>query len=299
MRATDQDRIIPTRPRRSPLAVAAVLLMTIAGMAGMGYFYLHNADPAQQQQLAALKHVVDDVDLPTEPTGAGPAVTTPTPTTAVTPNLPEPASAEPPATAEALPALDDADAFTRETLNSLLNETRQAQLGALLVNDQWLRRFVTFVNNIAAGKIDHKSGPFLPIKGAFAVSGSMPMNMTPASQQRYDIYVELLTSIDARQCAAVYKRLYPLLSAAFAELGEPGNFHHTLLKAVQLLLDTPDLTQTPMLAPADKGLYRFVEPQLEALPAAQKQMLRMGWENVSHMKIWLRQLQTALAEKNT
>jgi hypothetical protein len=48
------------------------------------------------------------------------------------------------------------------------------------------------------------------------------------------------------------------------------------------------------LVPADKGMYKYAQPQLEALPAVQKQMLRSGWENVSKLKVWLRQFRAAL-----
>ena len=79
-----------------------------------------------------------------------------------------------------------------------------------------------------------------------------------------------------------------------AELGEKNNFHALMLKALQQLENTPDLTQAPVLIPAEKGMYKYAQPQLETLPAVQKQMLRSGWENVSRLKVWLRQLKSAL-----
>lgn len=305
MRLSDDDRIIPPSRHRSPLATVAILLLAAGCVGGIAYYYLNHADESQRQQLSALKQIVEQVahppaqpapsSLPAEPAPAPvaepvPTVVTPDSVTASEPDS-EPAADLPP-----LPLLDEADTAVRQALAGL--DGWQAQALALLVNEQLLRRFVTFVNNVAAGKLDHKSGPFLPIKGRFSVSNSMPLTMTIDSQARYDLYVGLLTALDPQQCASLYRRYYPLLNQAYGELGEKGNFHALVLKAIQQLENTPDLTQAPALVPADKGLYKFASPQLEGLPTVQKQMLRSGWENVSHLKVWLRQLRAALLSQH-
>jgi hypothetical protein len=118
--------------------------------------------------------------------------------------------------------------------------------------------------------------------------------MTPDSYARYNIYVNALTALDPQQCANLYRRYYPLLNSAYQELGEKNNFHALLLKALQQLEKTPELSQAPLLVPADKGLYKYAEPQLETLPAVQKQMLRSGRENISKIKAWLQQFKSAL-----
>jgi hypothetical protein len=287
MQLSDDDRITYQPQRRSPATIVIAVLIAAVGIGGSVYYYLKNPD--NSQQLTALQQAVNDKTQP-------PAITPPAP---VEQPLAEPdpvAASEPPlepaAEAPPLPPLDASDAGIQQELSSLTGW--QAQAMDLLVSDQLLRRFVTFVANTAAGKLDHKSGPFHPIKGRFAVSGNMPLTMTPESQMRYNIYVNALTVLDPQQCAALYRRYYPLLNNAYQELGEKNNFHALVLKAIQQLDGTPELTQAPVLVPADKGLYKYAQPQLEALPAVQKQMLRSGWENVSKLKIWLRQLKSAL-----
>ena len=47
----------------------------------------------------------------------------------------------------------------------------------------------------------------------------MPLTETPESQTRYNLYVELITALDPQQCAELYRRYYPLLNKAYAELG--------------------------------------------------------------------------------
>lgn len=301
MRLSDNDRITPPPQRRSPVAAIFVLLLATAGIGGIVYNYLNSADEGQRQQLQALKQVVQDVARqPEKPALAPTLAPAPEPAPAPPTVAPDPVAASEPAAepeeeAPPLPLLDESDASIRQELATVSGW--QSQVLPLLVGDQLLRRFVTFVNNTAAGKLDHKSGPFQPIKGRFAASNSMPLTMTPDSQARYNLYVNLVTALDPQQCAALYRRYYPLLNAAYGELGEKGNFHALVLKAITQLENTPDLTQSPALVPADKGLYKFASPQLEGLPAVQKQMLRSGWENVSQLKIWLRQLHAALLVK--
>lgn len=300
MYLSDDDRITPAPPRRSPVALAAVLLAAVGGIAGIVYYYLQHADGAQRQQLAALQQAVKDVAVPPVTTSTPVPAPTVTPTTEPAPVAAPPAdpvvASEPPtepvAEAPPLPTLDNSDPALRQELAGLAGW--QANAMGLLVNDQLLRRFVTFINNVAAGKMDHKSGPFQPIKGRFAVStGEQPM-MTIDSQARYRLYVSLVTALDPRECAALYRRYYPLLNGAYGELGEKGNFHALVLKAIQVLDSTPDLASAPALVPGLKGIYKYADPKLEALPAAQKQLLRSGPDNTAQLKSWLRQLRAAL-----
>ena len=289
MQLSDDDRVTYRPPHRSTAFTAVLLLLAAAGIGGIAYYYMNNPD--NNQQLSALKQSVNDKVQPTA------AVTPPSPVIEQIVVEPDPVLAsEPPleATAEAvpLPPLDTSDVGIRQELTGLTGW--QTKTLDWLVSDQLLRRFVTLVTNLAIGKVDHKSGPFLPIKGRFAVSSSVPLTMTTESQARYNLYVEAITALDPQQCAALYRRYYPLLNNAYQELGEKNNFHALMLKALQQLENTPDLTQAPALAPAEKGMYKYVQPQLEALPAVQKQMLRSGWENVSKLKVWLRQFRAAL-----
>jgi hypothetical protein len=298
MQLSDDDRITASPKRRSPVTAITVVLLAIAGIGGIAYQYIKNADEGQRQQLSALKQAVVETTQPTTTTSPPPALPVEPAPVAATPDLV--AASEPPvetpAEAPALPVLDESDAGIRQELSGLAGW--QASALDMLVSDQLLRRFVTLVTNIAAGKLDHKSGPFTPIKGRFAVSKGMPLSMTPESQTRYNFYVDAITGLNPKDCAALYRRYYPLLNSAYAELGEKGNFHALVLKAIQQLDNTPELAQTPALVPAEKGgLYKYAQPQLEALSAPQKQMLRSGWENVSKLKIWLRQLRAELLKK--
>jgi len=292
MQLSDDDRIIQPSAKRSSTATIVLLIATAAGMGAAGYYFTQGT--GKQPALTALQQVINpQVDQPTQAIVSGHLAEAPTPEADPAVTASEPAKEQAP-TAEPLPPLDSSDDGARQALSQLGGW--QAQALTLLAKDQLLRRFVTFVNSLAAGKIDHKTGLFTPLKGRFAVSEKMPLTETPESQTRYNLYVELLTALDPQQCAELYRRYYPLLNKAYAELGEKGNFHALVIKALQQLEATPELSQVPVLVPNGKGLFVYAQPQLEALPPAQKQLLRSGWENVSRLKIWLRQLRAALLQ---
>lgn len=118
--------------------------------------------------------------------------------------------------------------------------------------------------------------------------------MTPESQARFNPLIQLLTHIDPASCAATYRRFYPLLHNAYADLGEKKTFHGVMLTAIDKLLATPEPATEPELIPAEKGLYKFASPTLEALPAAQKPLIRMGRENARELKAWLRRVKAAV-----
>lgn len=292
MQLSDDDRVIDQPRSRSSVTTYLLLAVVAAGIGIAGYYFTQGT--GKTPSLDALKQVVGpQADQPAEHVVSGQVAEAPVPELDPAVVASEPPTEQAPE-AEPLPPLDSSDEGVRQELGKLGGW--QAQALALLANDQLLRRFVTFVNSLAAGKVDHKTGLLTPIKGRFAVGTSMPLTATAESQARYNLYVELITALDPQQCAGLYRRYYPLLNNAYAELGEKGNFHALVLKALQQLDATPELSQAPVLVPNDKGMYVYAQPQLEALPPAQKQLLRSGWENVSRLKVWLRQLRAALMQ---
>ena len=292
MQLSDDDRIIYQPQRRSSATTYLLLAVVAIAIGAAGYYFMQGAGEAPLDALTPVTNLQADQASQNMVSGQITEAPAPADLDSVV-AASEPPKEQPPE-AEPLPPLDSSDDGVRQELGKLGGW--QAQALALLAKDQLLRRFVTVVNSLAAGKVDHKTGLLTPLTGRFAVSSSMPLTATADSHARYNLYVELLTALDPQQCAELYRRYYPLLNHAYAELGEKGNFHALVLKALQQLDATPELSQAPVLVPNDKGMYVYAQPQLETLPAAQKQLLRSGWENVSRLKVWLRQLRAALVQ---
>lgn len=297
MRATDHDRITPTPAARSPLVSLAAVLLALGAVGAGLWYYWQRAEGEQRQQLDAFQNAVKSAlpgkevqtSLIPEPQPAPAPAPPPADALAQQAAATEPPLVPPPE-AEPLPVLDASDGAVLAEWQALAGP----EAANLLLPEQLLRRFVTFVNNLAAGKLDHKTGPFRPLAGRYTVTTTAPLQASPATAERYTTPVTLLTTVDPARAAALYRRFYPLLANAYAELGEKGNFHARVLQAINVLLATPALPETAALVAAEKGLYRYADPQLEALPAAQKQVLRMGRENGERLKGWLRQCREAL-----
>lgn len=294
MHANSEDRIVPARrSNKAPLVIVALLL--VAG--GIAYQYWQK-NPAPLLPVTALQVPSAQPAQPAQPTPRSPAVETlPMAASSLTPVDQVKASEPPlsPAVEESpLPLLDQSDADIKTMIENLANSELRNELSALWLGDNLLRRFVAFVANLAEGKLDSKSSPLAPPKSRFAVTASQPLIMTTESQGRFNTHIQIITSISPSACATTYRRFYPLLHSAYADLGEKKTFHSVMLMAIDRVLATPELMSEPELVPAEKGLYKYLDPALESLPAAQKPLLRMGRKNAAQLKHWLQQVKASI-----
>ena len=197
---------------------------------------------------------------------------------------PPPPPATPPPVEEpeeevALPSLDDSDSLVRDFVAAL---TSHPAFAAWLIPDQLVRTFVLVVENAADG--NNPAAGLTPLRPTqrFRVRGEVPapLSVDPASYARYNTHAEIVASINPVGAAELYRRLYPLITEAYAELGHPdGGFDNTLLRALRNLLETPVLERDVALVPR-ATFFEFANDELENLHAVQKQFLGMGPRNV-------------------
>jgi hypothetical protein len=252
------------RPRSSAAlaAVLVVFLLLLAGGAAT-YYFLRRVPPA-------------------------PPV--PAPEAAV-PGAPAAAPVAPPAARVDLPPLEQSDAFVREQLAAVGG----AEWRSWLDSDGLARRFAAAVYALAEGKSPRRAveRPFLAGRFAVTAAGGRT-RIDPASHARYDRIAETFAAVDAAQAGAAYRLLHPLLDEAWAEIGTPGEtLDAAVLRAIDLLLAAPEPPAEAAVF-LHEGLYRYEDPALEALPPAQKHLLRMGPENAAKVKDGLRRLRGAL-----
>lgn len=191
---------------------------------------------------------------------------------------------------EPLPELDNSDSDVQARLDSSLSQTS----ADLMVNDDLIRRAVVFVNNLADGEVATNHSPVAKPEQPFSVTQGDVLTMDPQSFERYDPYVAILTSLNTEQLVALYQRYQPLIEQAYGEVGNPNSsFEERLVQSIDLLLETPEMkTQVPLLR--DSVTYKYAYSEWENLPPAQKQLLRMGPENVSKVKAVLKNLRAEL-----
>jgi hypothetical protein len=219
----------------------------------------------------------------------------PTPKAAATPAPAARPFAAPTATpAVPLPALDASDPLVRQVAAGL---SAHPELARWLARSGLVRTLTAVVVNVADGETPRPHLEFLAPKQRFRAS-RRPARLVvpdPAGFAGYDLFGDVVASVDAQAAVAAYRTLAPLFEAAYVELGHPeGGFPAAVDKAVRALLGVPVLPDDVELVPHATG-FRYADPKLEALTPAQKQFLRIGPRNVRLVQAKLREVAAALA----
>jgi hypothetical protein len=208
---------------------------------------------------------VDDQELPPEP---------------AKPSIKEISIEEPVEVVNVLPSLDDSDKMVKK---SLLNIT-PVTVFKLVVDNDMIRRVVVYIENLAAGKLADKHQIFTKPQGDFKVIDSAVITVDPSSYKRYNKYVELFTEIPVQELIALKDEYKPLINEAYAEIGfDDHDFDQRLSLAIEHLLSTPEIpADTPLMSQSVS--YTYALPEYEQLSDAQKQLLRLGPDNVKKVK---------------
>ncbi|HEY8518839.1 MAG TPA: DUF3014 domain-containing protein [Gammaproteobacteria bacterium] len=234
------------------------------------------------------------VPAPSEPVAeTPPPVPVPPPEPAA--ELPEELASLPPPEpdpAVELPPIQESDPLVKEWLS----ESFGAQaVEEILRPERLVRRFVVSIDNLPREQVALAQLPLRDTPGRFIASGPEGDKVLgPENYARYDAFVDAFEKVDAAMLVAAYHRAYPLLQQAYEDLGYPGrSFNTRLLEVIEHLLATPDVTG-PLKLVQPHVLYQFADPELEALSAGQKALLRMGPENAAAVKAKLREIRAEL-----
>ncbi|MGZ5069012.1 MAG: DUF3014 domain-containing protein [Methylobacter sp.] len=190
-----------------------------------------------------------------------------------------------------LPDLDHSDALVREQLTSL-----SPTLAGWLSADQLIRKYVVIANDFSQGLRLEKHLGFLTPDQPFAVDQDKGKLIIAAkTYQRYDRLAEAINTLDVRATLATYKKFRPLLVQVFKEFSYPDEYalEDIFTKAAAVILAAP-VKEGPIAVERHSTLYKFADPQLEALNPIHKQMLRMGSDNTRIIQSKLRLFVEAL-----
>jgi hypothetical protein len=237
------------------------------------------------------------------PLTTGP-VETPAP---VTPPIQYPVESLPTDASEkaALPPLSVSDAPVRAALVEWLGKD---SVVSFLQLDDFVRHVVATVDNLGRSHAAPRLWPVNPMPGRFAVQQvGDGTEVTPGNAERYTAFIKFLEGIDTRRALDAYVRWYPWFQQAYEELGYPGRyFNDRLVEVIDLLIATPvpdkpitlKLTEVkgPIASTHPWLRYEFVDPALEALPAGQKMMLRVGPANQQRLRSKLKEVRAALTK---
>ena len=253
-----------------PLIGVAVLVVLLA--AG-GWYYLRHRTAAVAPETPPVPSEV--VQTPSEP-----VIQHPLPATADT------------AASGPVPPLADSDAAFRDALTQLAGADA---VSSYLRPDAIVRNLVVTVDNLPRQKLAVEKRPMSATPGAFLANGDeLHATLDRRNFDRYKPLVTLISSLDMAKVAQIYTRFYPLFQEAYQNLGYPnGYFNDRLVQVIDVLLATPQ-PSGPIELQQPNVMYTFADPALEARPAGQKLLLRMGPENAAAIKSKLMELRALI-----
>ena len=188
------------------------------------------------------------------------------------------------------PPLPDSDGFVRERLGCV---------GALaplwLRQPDLARRAAVLLDNAKSGKLPRRQVAFMASPHAFkALERDGALFVDPASWRRYDAVIDALTCLPPQQAAALASVFEPLLIDALAELGVAVTATEAHLHAALAQVEAIPMPPGFLPITQEKVLYEYADPELEALPPLQKQLLRLGPANLARLKDYAREVRQAL-----
>jgi hypothetical protein len=191
-----------------------------------------------------------------------------------------------------LPDLANSDSPLRDALAQLAGAEAVKDY---LAPEDLIRRMVVTIDNLPRQKIAVDKRPTKPIAGSFAADGDeLHATLNQRNFDRYKPLVAVLSKLDMQQLGAVYIRFYPLFQQSYQNLGYPnGYFNDRLVEVIDAMLATPETTG-PIQLERPNVMYTFADPALEARPAGQKLLIRMGPQNAQAVKAKLTELRAVI-----
>ena len=193
-----------------------------------------------------------------------------------------------------LPPLEESDSYFALALLDIFG----ADLEPLLADEALIDKSVATVDNLTRSRVAEKIRPLGRLPGNFVVvaeGDNGPFYLSPENYARYDSLVNMVSGANADELEATYRRFYPLMQEAFAQLGYPDSyFNDRVIAVIDHLLATPE-PEAPVRLLQPHVLYEFADPQLEALSGGQKLLIRMGPDHAARIRTVLEDFRTRIA----
>lgn len=293
MRA-DPDDVISRETRRSRFPFVE-LVLALAVIAGLVIFWFWSEEKPVETAASLPPVVVPAVvpDLPPTPDiperEAAATVTVPDATGAESDAL---AAGQIPQEAAAQQTPVDGDAVLRQQVAAAGAANLLSKLPS---SEHPLDLTAALVDALGRGIILRKMLPIEPLGQAFSVERQGDMLFMGAdSYRRYDSHTDAIAALNVGVMVETFHTLRPLYKQAFEQLGlDPDDFDNAVIRALDMILATPEI-EGPIALNTKSVVYIYADPALETLPAVQKQLLRMGPDNIRRIKQTARALREGL-----
>ncbi|MFT6976564.1 MAG: hypothetical protein ACJAZA_000264 [Shewanella psychromarinicola] len=285
MQVNEEDRITPPASEKPGSNKMLIAIAVIALLGASSYFYFTSDDADEFEPV-----VITPVELP-ESVPETPIEQTPIeePESIATTDDVVPTGESAAATVEPLPTLDESDDFVEAKTLAIANGMK---IAPMILKKDIARQFVVFVDNLAQGNMVRKASPLKGPDTKFTVSEiTNKIYLNPDSYHRYDLYANFIEGLSDKDLISTYTELKPLFAEAFTELGYSNiDFDTRMQQVFSMVADAP-IIEDPIELSSISVNYKFVDPNLEALPNAQKLLIRMGPENARKIKAAVKKLQ--------
>lgn len=290
MRPDPEDRSSQDSP--SPGLPIVRIVLGVLAIAAIAYGLWSGGEPrpapsAPEPPLQVTPAVVPPPELPPAPDIPQPAPSV-VPESAVVVEEP----VEPPEPPEPAATLDTSDEELRLRMAQASDSPLLADITA---TDDLIERGTAAVDMLSRGGVVYKLLPAPPVKGKFAVVQSDgQLLLDPANYQRYDNYAQMIENLDTGALVAAFHRFRPLLEQTYASLGyRAEDFDNTLIRALDRILAAP-VIDGPIPVVKREAFYRYVDPTLEQRGDLEKQLIRIGPQNLARVQRQAQQLRSAL-----
>ena len=191
-----------------------------------------------------------------------------------------------------LPDLDDSDAALAAEIRKIGTEPNPENLFIL---DHFIRRLVLLVDMLPKAQLAANRLPARPVAGSFQVAGEEEqIVISPENYERYTPFVRFVEGLDGKKAVDLYVRFYPLFQKAYRDMGYPDKyFNDRLIEVIDHLVKAPTVEE-PIRVTRHVVRYRYADPELEALSAGRKILLRIGPQNALKIKNKLSEIRGTL-----
>jgi len=216
------------------------------------------------------------------------------------PDIPEPEEPEPEPEAPQAPTeppvtLENSD----EPVRAELSQAGSSELlNTTLANSDLLQRGTGMIDGLSRGLVLNKILPVTAPKDKFTtIQVGDQQIINPASYDRYDGHAEAIAELNTDKLVATFHNFRPLLEEAYAGLGyKEDDFDNALIRTLDRIIATPEV-DGDIAVKKKEAIYLFADPELEQLAPLQKQLLRMGPDNLAIVKQQARALRAGLLDQ--
>jgi len=216
------------------------------------------------------------------------------------PPAPAPPIATPAPAVPAAPVQAPVQAVGADRLRDLLEAVSvSASYRTWLAAGDVIERWAVVTDNLAEGASPRRRLPFLAPRQRFsATRRGGKLVISAAAYARYDLFADVVGSVDVAAAVRAYRELHGSLEAAYRALGYPeGSLDRVTAAALKRLSSAPVRDGDVVVEAGGTGpdaIYFFTAPELERLGPLDKHLLRMGPRNTRLIQAKARQLERAL-----